>query len=53
MGFLLSIDSRFCICGDFNIHVDVPGGDGVKFTSLLESCNISQFVKQPIHMVIR
>ena len=50
VGFLTSIDCRFCICGDFNIHVDVPGGEGVKFTSLLESCNISQLVHQPTHL---
>ena len=28
VSFVPSIDSAYYICGDFNIHIDVPGGDG-------------------------
>ena len=31
VGFLSSIKSSYYICGDFNIHVDVPDGDRYKF----------------------
>ena len=48
--FLSAIDHDFYICGDFNLHVDVPGGDGGKFLSLLETCNLSQSVTQPTHL---
>ena len=40
VGFLSSVDSRFCILGNFHIHVEVPEGDGAKFISILESCNL-------------
>ena len=33
VGFLQSFLSSYYICGDFNIHVDVPVGDGHKFIS--------------------
>ena len=49
VGFLSAIDHN--ICWDFNIHIDVPGGDGAKFLSLLETCNLMQFVSFCIQMV--
>ena len=36
VGFLSSINSSYHIFGDFNIHVDVPGGDGYKFMTFLD-----------------
>ena len=50
VGFLSSVDTRFCILGDFNMHVDVPEGVGAKFISILESCNLDQHVTQPTHL---
>ena len=38
------------ICGDFNIHVDVPVGDGYKFINFLYLCDLKQSVKKPIHL---
>ena len=35
VGFLSSINSSYCICGDFNIHIDIPVGDGHKFMTFL------------------
>ena len=35
VGFLSSINSSNHIVGDFNIHIDVPGGDGYKFMTFL------------------
>ena len=34
VGFLSSINSSYHIFGDFNIHVDVPGGYGYKLIRL-------------------
>ena len=48
VGFLSSIICQFC--GDFNIHMDVPGGDGDKLSSLLESCGLNQLMNQPTHL---
>ena len=42
--FLSSVDCNYFICGDFNIHVDVPCTDSYKLESLLESCNLTQSV---------
>ena len=49
VGFMSSIDCQFTICGDFNVHVDVPKGDGVKFLSVLDSCNLKQLITKPTH----
>ena len=38
------------ICGDYNIHVNVPGGDGYKFMTFLDSCDLQQLLNQPTHM---
>ena len=47
VGFLSSINSSYHIFGDFNI----PGGDGYKFTTFLDSCDLKQFVNQPTHLL--
>ena len=43
--FLSSVDCNYFICGDFNIHVDVPCTDSHKLKALLESCNLRQSVQ--------
>ena len=50
VGYLSSINSSYYICGDFNIHVDVPVGDGQKFTTFLDSCDLKQLVNKPTHL---
>ena len=50
VGFLSSINSSYHIVGDFNIHVDVPGGDGYKYMTFLDSCDLKQLVNQPTHV---
>ena len=50
VGFLSSINSSYYICGDFNIHVDVPVSDGYKFMTCLDSCDLKQLVNQPTHL---
>ena len=42
--FVSSIDTAFYICGDFTIQVDMPGGNGKKFKSLIDLCNLKQLV---------
>ena len=46
VGYLSSINSSYYICGDFNIHVDVPVGDGYKFITFLDSCDLKQLVNK-------
>ena len=48
--FLSSVDGNYFICGDFNIHIDVPCTDSYKFESLLESCNLTQSVNNTTHL---
>ena len=48
--FLSSVDCNYFICGDFNIHVDVPSTDSYKLESLLESCNLTQSVNNTTHL---
>ena len=50
VGFLSPINSSCYICGDFNIHVHVPVGDGYKFMTFLDSCDLKQLVNQPTHL---
>ena len=50
VGFLSSINSLYYICGDFNIHVDVPVSDGYKFMTFLDSCDLKQLVNQSTHL---
>ena len=49
VGFLSSINCSYYICGDFNIHVDVPVGNGNKFMTFLDSCNLKQSINKPAH----
>ena len=48
--FLSSVDCNYFICGDFNIHIDVPCTDSYKLESLLESCNLTQSVNNTTHL---
>ena len=48
--FLSSVDCNYFICGDLNIHVDVPCTDSYKLESLLESCNLTQLVNNTTHL---
>ena len=50
VGHLSSINSLYYICGDFNIHVDVPVGDGHKFITFLDSCDLKQVVDKHTHL---
>ena len=50
VGYLSSINSSYYICGDFNIHVDVPVSDGHKFFTFLDSCDLKQVVDKPTHL---
>ena len=51
VSYLSSINTSYHIFGDFNIHVDVPGCDGYKFMTFLDSCDLKQFVNQPTHLL--
>ena len=48
--FLSSVDCKYFIGGDFNIHVDVPCTDSDKLKALLESCNLRQSVNRTTHL---
>ena len=48
--FLSSVDWNYFICGDFNIHIDVPCTDSHKLKSLLESCNLILSVSNTTHL---
>ena len=50
VGFLSSINSSYYICGALNIHVDVSVGDGYKFMTCLDSCDLKQLINQPTHL---
>ena len=47
VGLLSFINSSYYICGDVNIHIDVPVCDGYKFMTFLDSCEL---VNQPTHL---
>ena len=49
--FLSSINSSYHIFDDFNIHVNVQGGDGYKFITFLDSCDLKQLINLPTCMV--
>ena len=51
VGYLSSINSSYYICGDFSIHVDVPFGDGHKFITFLDLCDLKQSINLLISMV--
>ena len=46
-----SIRSSYYICGNFNIHIDVPVSDGYKCMTFLDSCDVKQLINLPICMV--
>ena len=48
--FLSSVDCNYFICGDFNIHVDVPCTDSHKLKALLESCSLTQSFNNTTHL---
>ena len=48
--FLSSVDCNYFICGDFNIHVDVPSTDSYKLECLLKSCNLTQSVNNTTNL---
>ena len=47
VGFLSSFNYSYYICNDFNIHADVPVGDGYKFMIFRDFCDLKQLVNQP------
>ena len=50
VGYVLSINSSYYICGDFNIHFGIPVGDGHKFFTFLDLCDMKQVVNKPTHL---
>ena len=48
--FQSSVDCNYFICGDFNIHIDVPCTDSHKLKALLESSNLRQSVNNTTHL---
>ena len=52
-GFLSSTGSKFIICGDINVHLDVECGDKARFKDILRCCDLDQSVSgQLIYWVI-
>ena len=50
VGYLSSINSSQYICGNFNIHVNVPVCDGFKFITFLDSRDKKWLVYKPTHL---
>ena len=50
VGYLSSINSSYYICGDFNIHVDVPVCDSYKFINYFRSHESRKVVYKPTHL---
>ena len=50
-GFLSSTGSRFIICGDINVHLDVECGDRSRFNHILQCCGLVQSVSGPTHLL--
>ena len=50
-GFLSSISSKFIICGDINVHLDVECGDRSRFNDILQCCSLIQGVSGPTHIL--
>ena len=44
VSFMASINSSYYICGDFNIRVDGQFGDGYKFMTFLDLCDLKQSI---------
>jgi hypothetical protein len=48
---IISAQCRILIVGDFNFHFDVINDpDTIRLKDLLETCNLTQFVKEPTHI---
>ena len=50
-GFLSSTGSRFIICGNINVHLDVECGDWSRFNDILQCCGLVQSVCGPTHLL--
>ena len=50
-GFLSSTRSRFIICGDINVHLDVECCDRSRFSNILQCCGLVQSVNGPTHLL--
>ena len=50
-GFLSLTGSRFIICGDINVHLDVECGDRSRFNDILQCCDLVQSVSGPTHLL--
>ena len=48
--FLSSLSSSFVVCGDFNIHVDSVSPLVSEFKSVVDACNLTQYVDFPTHL---
>ena len=49
-GFLSSTGSKFIICDDINVHLDVECGDRSRFNNILQCCGLVQSVSSPTHI---
>ena len=48
---ILPTQNKLFVVGDFNFHVNIPDDtDTIKLQDLLETCNMTQFVKEPNHI---
>ena len=43
--------SRFILCGDINVHLDVECGDRSRFNNILQCCGLVQSVCGPTHLL--
>ena len=50
-GFLSSTGSRFIICGDINVHLDIECGNRSRFNDILQCCGLVQSVSGPTHLL--
>ena len=50
-GFLSSTGSKFIICSDINVHLDVECGDRSRFNDILQCCSLVQSVSGPTHIL--
>ena len=46
-----STGSRFIICGDINVHLDIECGDRSRFNDILQCCGLVQSVSGPTHLL--
>ena len=50
-GFLSLTGSKFIICCDINVHLDVECGDRSRFNNILQCCGLVQSVSGPTHIL--